>query len=85
MTPCRNLDYTPGKFGPDITLETCAPHFPEVRFWKRGPTWTSGPGAPGAVQVQFCKPRGRIKGIFDCYEAPGPMSCYEPEPEKEKP
>ena len=83
LVPCQHLDYTEGKFGPDITLETCAPHFPAVKFWKRGPTWTdNGPDhPPNPSQVQFCKQRGRIRGIFDCYEAPGPMSCYIPDPE----
>jgi hypothetical protein len=78
MIPCKHLDYTEGKCGPDITLETCAPHYPEVRFWLRGPRWTdNGPKMPpNPAKVQFCLLRGRINGIFGCYN--GEMSCYEP-------
>jgi hypothetical protein len=87
MKPCKHLDYET-MFAPDITLETCAPHFPEVKFWLRGPTWTdNGPGEqPNPSKVQFCKLRGRINAIFDCYEMPGPMGCYEElVPSEEKP
>lgn len=80
MIPCRHLDYTEGKYGPDITLETCAPHFPDVKFWHRGPTWTdNGPGEkPNPSKVQFCGAgRGRINGVFQCYQ-PGEMHCYDP-------
>lgn len=79
LKPCRHLDHTPGAHGPDITLETCAPHFPEVKFWRRGPTWTdNGPGQKRNPEcVQFCgEGRGRINAIFDCYD--GSMPCYDP-------
>ncbi len=82
MKACKHLDYTEEKYGPDITLETCAPHYPEVKFWKRGPTWTdNGPNQkPNPSQVQFCGlGRGRINGIFQCYNE-GEMPCYEPNP-----
>lgn len=76
MIPCKHLDYAEGKYGPDITLETCAPYYPTVRFWMRGPTWTDNGANP--AKVQFCGAgRGRINGIFQCYQ-PGEMSCYEP-------
>lgn len=83
LIPCRHLDYEEGKFT-DCTIETCAPHFPDVRFWRRGQRWTdNGPLHRSNPQnVQFCKLRGRINNIFDCYEPPGPMSCHEPEEEK---
>jgi hypothetical protein len=80
MNPCKHLDYSEGKYGPDITLQTCAPHYPNVKFWLRGPTWTdNGPGEkPNPSKVQFCGAgRGRINGIFQCYNA-GEMPCYEP-------
>ena len=80
LAPCKHLDYTKDKFGPDITLETLAPHYPDVRYWHRGPTWTdNGPGEqPNPANVQFCGAgRGRINGIFQCYN--GEMHCYEPE------
>jgi len=82
MKPCKHLDYTLGKYGPDISLcDLRADGFPDVRFWLRGPTWTdNGPNQkPNPSKVQFCELRGRINGIFDCYEAPGPMHCYEEE------
>ena len=82
MKPCRHLDYE-GKFGPDITLETCAPHFPDVRYWLRGEMWTANEdGTRNPAKVQFCKRYGRINSVFDCYEAPGPMGCYKPEEEE---
>lgn len=79
MKPCRHLDYTAGKFGPDIELRTCAPQYPEVKFWRRGPSWTdNGPREqPNPANVQFCgQGRGRIGGIFAYYQAPGPVGCY---------
>jgi hypothetical protein len=77
LAPCKHLDYTAGRYAADIELRTCAPDFPEVRFWRRGPVWTA---CGGAQNVQFCgKGHGRINAIFDCYE-PGTKSCYEPEP-----
>jgi hypothetical protein len=80
MKPCKHLDYTT-KYGPDILLcDLKADGFPEVRFWLRGPRWTdNGPGEkPNPSKVQFCGAgRGRINGIFQCYQ-PGEMYCYEP-------
>jgi hypothetical protein len=78
VKPCRHLDYTEGKFT-DCTIETCAPHYPEVKFWRRGERWTDYEGAP--VKVQFCRLRGRINGIFGCYN--GEMGCYDPFPTDE--
>lgn len=77
MKPCRHLDYE-GEYT-NCTLETCAPFYPEVRFWRRGDVWVNnGPGQPrNPEKVQFCKKRGRINAIFDCYQ-PDIMGCYEP-------
>ena len=77
MNPCRHLDYTEGKYT-DCEIRNCAPHYPDVRYWLRGPRWTENePGeAPNPAKVQFCKLRGRINGIFQCYN--GEMACYEP-------
>lgn len=83
MKPCKHLDYTPGKLGPDITLETIDGFSCPVRFWLRGPRWTdAGPGQPpNPSRVQFCGAgRGRINGVFQCYNA-GELSCYEPQPD----
>lgn len=78
MKPCKHLDYD-GDYV-DCEIKTCAPHFPEVRYWLRGAVWTdNGPGQePNPAKVQFCKLRGRINAIFDCYE-PRTMGCYEVE------
>lgn len=81
MQPCRHLDYEEGKYGPDITLETCEPFFPDVKYWLRGPTWTDG-GRNDPDKVQFCgQGRGRINGIFQCYNK-GEMRCYDSKPTK---
>ena len=80
MKPCKHLDYEEGKFGPGIELKNLSPHYPEVRYWHRGPRWTdNGPNQkPNPSDVQFCgQGRGRINGIVQCYN-PGEMPCYEP-------
>lgn len=74
MKPCKHLDYE-GDYT-DCEIRDCAPHFPNVRYWLRGERWTDGGRNP--AKVQFCKLRGRINNIFDCYEPPGPMHCHEP-------
>lgn len=75
LIPCKHLDYDGDYI--DCTVQTCAPHFPHVRYWLRGERWTdNGPDQPpNPANVQFCKLRGRINNIFDCYD--GSMSCYE--------
>lgn len=81
MKPCKHLDYTTEYV--DCTIETCAPHFPNVKYWLRGKTWTDVPPGwtPNPSKVQFCgQGRGRINGVFQCYQ-PGDMSCYEPDKE----
>lgn len=78
MKPCKHLDYTPGKFD-DCEIHDLAPYYPNVRYWLRGQRWTdAGEGCPpNPASVQFCgASRGRINGIFQCYN--GEMSCYEP-------
>ena len=79
LRPCKHLDYTEGKFAPDITLKTLPPPYADVRYWHRGSIWTdTGPDQqPNPANVQFCGAgRGRINGIFQCYN--GEMHCYEP-------
>jgi len=69
MIPCINLDYEEKYHNCEI--KTCAPYFPDVLYWQRN---SAGEGNP--VKVQFCKKRGRINGVFDCYNV-GEMSCHE--------
>jgi hypothetical protein len=65
VKPCKHLDYTEGKYGPDIQLVTLEKEFScPVRYWLRGPSWTdNGPGnKPNPSKVQFCGAgRGRIQ------------------------
>ena len=75
MKPCKYLDYESDYR--DCKLCTCAPHYPDVRYWRRGEIWTHENGEQvNPRDVQFCKKRGRITGIFQCYNE-GEMSCYE--------
>lgn len=72
---CRYLDYEE-KYTDCEIVDLTEHGFAGVRYWRRGPTWTEGPANKGnARNVQFCKLRGRIPGIFQCYN-PGEMSCY---------
>lgn len=76
MKACKHLDYTEGKYGPDITLEIVEGFSVPVKFWLRGKTWTDGPFGPNPSKVQFCgQGRGRINSVFQCYNK-GEMSCY---------
>ena len=72
LIPCKHLDYE-GEYHA-CTIRTCAPHYPNVRYWERGEVWTEGGTNPS--KVQFCKLRGRINGVSGCYN--GEMYCYEP-------
>ena len=44
------------------------------QYWERGESWTQNGENP--KNVQFCKLRGRINGIFQCINK-GEMSCYK--------
>ena len=73
MNPCKHLDHTEGNYN-QCELVTIPGFSCEVKHWKRlAPPYE---GAP--VNVQFCgQGRGRINGIFQCYNE-GEMHCYEP-------
>lgn len=71
LAPCKHLDYDESKY--DAELRDCAPDFPHVKYWYR----TNVPYEDAPRRVQFCKLRGRVNGIFQCYN--GEMSCYEPD------
>lgn len=74
MKPCKHLDYD-GKYV-DCEIVDLSDQFPKckpfVKHWKRLKAAEQG----NPVNVQFCKNRGRINGVFDCYNQ-GEMSCYE--------
>ena len=70
MKPCKHLDYE-GEYL-NCEIKTCEPEYPEVRYWNRNKVPYEG----AAIKVQFCKKRGRVPGIFQCYNV-GEMPCYE--------
>ena len=73
LIPCKHLDHDIESY-PSCELKTCAPHFPDVKYWQRNAR-IAGEGNP--LNVQFCgQGRGRINSIFDCYD--GSLSCYAP-------
>ena len=76
MFPCKHLDYRTEMYS-QCELITC-PDFPEIQYWYRHVT----PYAEAPRNVQFCKLRGRINGIFQCHSKSG-MSCYESGEENE--
>ena len=83
MKPCRFLDFEENY--PGCTIVDITDQFPDagcqIRYWERGERWTNaGMGyPPNPKNVQFCGAgRGRITGIFQCYN-PGEMRCYEAE------
>lgn len=74
MTPCKHLDHDVTHY-PSCELVELTGFSCPVRHWKR--LVVPYEGAP--VNVQFCgQGRGRINGIFQCYN-PGEMSCYDAE------
>jgi hypothetical protein len=77
MKPCKHLDYS--THYEDCRIKEISGFECPVKYWERGPRWTGGPGQENNPKnVQFCgKGRGRLNGIFQCYN-PGEMSCYEP-------
>lgn len=71
LKPCKHLDHE-GEYV-NCELKDLPDDICQVKFWRR--TEVPYKGAP--VDVQFCKLRGRMNGIFICYT--GEMPCYEPE------
>ena len=70
MKPCKYLDYDEKNYT-TAKLVTIDEFSSKVKYWERK-------DPSGNIQkVQFCKLRGRIKGIFQCYNE-GEMNCYEP-------
>ena len=73
MKPCKHLDFDEAKYGRAAELVQIGGFSIPVQVWERLP-----PFSDTRERVQFCKQRGRIRGIFQCYN-PGEMSCYETE------
>ena len=70
MKACKHLAYE--RNYPGCTL--CEIKDMGVWYWER-----QAPYADAPTRVQFCSAgRGRINGIFACYN-PGEMPCYEPD------
>jgi hypothetical protein len=81
LKPCKHLDYDESQYSQCKLKSLDEEGFPGVKYWDRfeGGFVTEAelkrfPNT--ATKVQFCKLRGRINGIFDCYN-PNEMSCYE--------
>jgi len=66
--PCKYLDYDEKKY-PSCDLRDLGPECPLIRFWFRR-------GQDQNINVQFCKLKGRINSVLDCYE-PGCLD-YKP-------
>ncbi len=74
MKPCKYLDHS-DTYAQTCKLVTITRAGLTVTYWER--QCLPYPEAPR--DVQFCgQGRGRINSILACYEAPGPMRCYEP-------
>ena len=69
IAPCKFLDFD--KDFIDCTLMTCPQPYSNVKYWRRDEVPYEG----AARKVQFCKKRGRIDGIFQCYT--NELGCYE--------
>lgn len=65
---CKHLDYKGNYFNCEL-IETSEGY----KYWRRDKSKIPE-GAP--INVQFCKERGRINGIFQCINK-GEMRCYE--------
>lgn len=78
LEPCKNLDYREGHYL-NCELKTFEANGAHVKYFER-----EAPYAGAASKVQFCKFRGRINSMFDCYEKPGPMNCHESAEEMEE-
>jgi hypothetical protein len=80
MKPCKHLDYDIKSYPSCKLITIRKPAFNiEVKYWERNVSEAELKEFPDtAIKVQFCKERGRIKGIFQCYNE-NELSCYEVE------
>jgi hypothetical protein len=71
LVPCRHLDFEEESYPTCELVDLSDKGFPGAKHWIR----QDPEGNP--QNVQFCKQRGRIYGIFQCLQ-PGEMCCYKP-------
>ena len=79
MKPCKHLDHDIKSYPTCklITIRKFRKFNIEVKYWERNISETELKEFPDtAVKVQFCKLKGRIKGIFQCYNE-NELSCHE--------
>ena len=79
MKACKHLDHDETKY-PGCTLKEIEGFDCPVKYFERSEVWTHENGKQvNPRDVQFCeKGKGRINGIFQCYNE-GEMPCYEAE------
>ena len=76
MKPCKHLDYNEKNY-PTCKLKTIDDFDIPVNYWERQISEMELKAFPNTpIKVQFCKLRGRINGIFQCYN-PNEMTCWE--------
>lgn len=73
LKPCKHLDFNPENYPTcdlvDMETETTR----GLKCWRRRTP-------EGEIQyVQFCKKRGRIYGLLECFDTHKWPRCYEPE------
>lgn len=74
---CRHLDYN-SEMDPRIKLCSLEEYeCPKVWYWDRREIAPAG----SQKEVQYCRLRGRINGIFQCVN-PGELPCFEAQEEE---
>lgn len=71
LIPCKHLDHDQTRY-PGCELIAINEFGNEIKYFKRDSVVNKG--LP--INVQFCKKRGRINNILDCYDGCS-KSCYE--------
>jgi hypothetical protein len=80
MKPCKHLDHDPSHYDNTVVLRELDGFKCPVKYFERVVVPYDG----AVRKVQFCGAgRGRINGIFQCYN-PGEMHCYEPVADEEE-
>lgn len=75
LKPCKHLDHNPDNY-PSCELKVIpakenGSNVDVLYFYRKNEVGTGNP-----LNVQFCKQRGRMNSIFDCYQKEC-MNCYE--------